>query len=189
MVYLQLHLLREKPSSGGQNPLRSLTEEGQLGIIGNRSTAIPKVMIFIKRGKPSRSKPTIKYEKPSKESRKCFNCGKKGHFSKECRSKTKSLISTLISDQTSKDEIFRLLELTHIESESTSSSSDHEIHQLNQLSSSSEPFRDSTSFSSPGIDLACRDSFCRNKTINVLSKQVNKQDELLLGLIDKRKQQ
>ncbi|KAK9989627.1 hypothetical protein SO802_029866 [Lithocarpus litseifolius] len=91
-----------------------------------------------------------------------------------------------ISDQTSKDEIFKLLELDHIESELTSSSSDHEIYQLNQ-SSDSKPSRDSESSSGPGIDLACRDSCCRNKTINVLSKQVSvlsKQEELLLDLIE-----
>ncbi|KAL0008661.1 hypothetical protein SO802_010163 [Lithocarpus litseifolius] len=69
---------------------------------------------FYKKGKSSRSK-----EKASEASEKCFRCGKEGHFSKECRSKAKSLINTLISDQTSKNEIFRLLELTHIESNST----------------------------------------------------------------------
>ncbi|KAK9988027.1 hypothetical protein SO802_028266 [Lithocarpus litseifolius] len=70
---------------------------------------------FCKKGKPSRSKSTGKYEKPTKVSGKCFKCGKKGLFSKECRSKAKSLINTLVSDQTSKDEIFKLLELDHIE--------------------------------------------------------------------------
>ncbi|KAK9984398.1 hypothetical protein SO802_033923 [Lithocarpus litseifolius] len=141
---------------------------------------------FYKKGKPSRSKFTGKYEKPTKASGKCFNYGKKGHFSIECRSKAKSLINTLVSDQTSKDEIFRLLNLDHIESDSTNSSNDHEIHQLNQ-SSSSKPSRDSESSSSPGIDFACRDSCCRNKTINVLNKQVSvlsKQEELLLDLIE-----
>ncbi|KAL0001511.1 hypothetical protein SO802_015292 [Lithocarpus litseifolius] len=105
---------------------------------------------------------------------------------KECRSKAKSFINTLVSDQTSKDEIFKLLELDHIENESTSSSSDNEIHQLNQ-SSSSEPSRDLDSSSGPSIGFACKDSCCRNKTINVLSKQISvlsKQEELLLDLIE-----
>ena len=39
-----------------------------------------------------------------------------------------------------KEEIFRLLELDHSESESPSSSSDNEIHQLDQSSSSRAPF-------------------------------------------------
>ncbi|KAL0015697.1 hypothetical protein SO802_002766 [Lithocarpus litseifolius] len=107
---------------------------------------------------------------------------KRTAISKECRSKVKSLINTLVSDQTSKYEIFRLLELTHIKSESTSSSSDHEIHQLNQ-SSSSEPFKDLDFFSGPRIDLACRDSCCRNKTINTLSV-LSKKDKLLVDLVE-----
>ncbi|KAL0001810.1 hypothetical protein SO802_015591 [Lithocarpus litseifolius] len=63
-------------------------------------------------------------------------------------------------------------ELDHIESESASSSSDHEIHQLNQ-SLSSEPSRASESSSGQDIGLACKDSCCRNKTMNVLSKQIS----------------
>ena len=63
-----------------------------------------------------------------KAARQCFNCGNKVHFRKECRNKAKSLINTLVSDQTSKEEIFKLLELDHIDSESSSTSSDQEIH-------------------------------------------------------------
>ncbi|KAL0001509.1 hypothetical protein SO802_015290 [Lithocarpus litseifolius] len=159
-----------------------LTEESKEDIkkaVQKDDEGLPIFDENLERGKPSRSKSTGKIEKPIKASGKCFNCGKRGHFSKECRSKAKSLINTLVSDQTSRNEIFKLLELDHIDSESTSSSSDHEIYQLNQ-SSSSEPFRDSDFSSSPRIDLACRESCCRNKTINVLSKQ----EELLLDLIE-----
>ena len=96
-----------------------------------------------------------------------------------CKQKAKVLINTLISDQTSKNEIFRLLELDHSDSESSSSSSDHEIHQIYQ--SSFEPSRASSS-SSSGLDIgmACKDSCCRNKTINVLSKH----EQLILDLIE-----
>ena len=112
----------------------------------------------------------------SKASGKCFNCGKRGHFRTECKQKAKALINTLVSDQPSKIEIFRLLEL---DSESSSSSSDHEIHQVYQ--SSSEPSRASSiSSSGPDIGMACKDSCCRNKTINVL----NKHEELILDLIE-----
>ena len=102
-------------------------------------------------------------------------CGKRGHYQKECKAKAKSLINTLISDQTSKEEIFKLLELDHLESESN----EEEKHQLYR--SSSEPSRVSSS-SSSGQDetLACKDSCCRNKTISVLSKQ----EEILLDLIE-----
>ena len=78
---------------------------------------------FYKKGKSKFTGKSI-----PKASRKCFNCGKRGHFRKECKVEAKSLINTLVSDQTSKDEIFKLLELDHTDSESSSSSSDHEIH-------------------------------------------------------------
>ncbi|XP_065624537.1 uncharacterized protein LOC136065363 [Quercus suber] len=122
---------------------------------------------FYKKGKSKSTGKPI-----PKASGKCFNCGKRGHFRKECKAKAKSLINTLVSDQTSKDEIFKLLELAHSESESSSS----EIRQIYE--SSSEFSRASSS----GLDepIPCMDSCCRNKTINVLSKQ----EELLLDLIE-----
>ena len=116
---------------------------------------------FYKKGKSKSTGKPI-----SKASGKCFNCGKRGHFRTECKQKAKALINTLMSDQTSKNEIFRLLELDHSESESSSSSSDHEIHKIYQ--SSSEPSKASSSSSSgPDIGMACKDSCYRNKTINV----------------------
>ena len=129
---------------------------------------------FYKKGKSKSTGKPI-----SKASRKCFNCGKRGHFRTECKQKAKALINTLVSDQTSKKQIFRLLELDHSDSESSSSSSDYTIHQIYQ--SSSEPSKASSSSSSgPDIGMACKDSCCRNKTINVLSKH----EELILDLIE-----
>ena len=129
---------------------------------------------FYKKGKSKSTGKPI-----SKELGKCFNCGKNGHFRSECKQKAKTLINTLVSDQASKNEIFKLLELDHSDSESSSSSSDHEIHQIYQ--SSSEPSRASSSSSSgPDIGMACKDSCCRNKTINVLSKH----EQLILDLIE-----
>ena len=56
---------------------------------------------------------------------------------------------------------------------------DHGIHQIYQ--SSSEPTRASSNSSSgPDIGMACKDSCCRSKTINVLSKH----EELILDLIE-----
>ncbi|XP_065623140.1 uncharacterized protein LOC136064801 [Quercus suber] len=54
---------------------------------------------FYKKGK---SKSTGKFI--PKASGKCYNCGKKGHFRKECKAKAKTLINTLVSDQAGKDE-------------------------------------------------------------------------------------
>ncbi|KAK9998170.1 hypothetical protein SO802_017773, partial [Lithocarpus litseifolius] len=109
----------------------------------------PKDGDYYKKGKPSRSKSTGKYEKIPKASGKCFSCGKRGHFRNECKDEAKTLINTLINDQPSKDKIFKLLELDHIEHESTNSSSDHEFYQP-----SSEPSRNSSSSSEPQINLA-----------------------------------
>ena len=78
---------------------------------------------FYKKGKSKSTGKPI-----SKASGKCFNCEKRGHFRTECKQKTKALINTLVTDQTSKDEIFKLLELDRSDSESSSSSSDHDIH-------------------------------------------------------------
>ena len=113
---------------------------------------------FYKKGKPKEPIPQA--------SGKCFNCGKKGHYKSECRAKAKSLINTLISDQPSKNEIFKLLELDRSDSESYSSASDSELRQLYR--SSSSPSSTSTS-SGPDDPTPCKDGCCR--TINVLSKQ------------------
>ena len=78
---------------------------------------------FYKKGK---SKSTGKFI--PKTSGKCFKCGKRGHFQKECKAKAKSLINTLVSDQASKEEIFKLLELDRSDSESPNSSSERENH-------------------------------------------------------------
>ncbi|XP_030945215.1 uncharacterized protein LOC115969671 [Quercus lobata] len=110
-----------------------------------------------------------------KTSGKCFTCGKKGNFQKECKAKAKTLINTLINDQTSKEEIFKLLELDHSESESSA----EEKCQLFRTSSETSRVS-SSSFSGTNEILACQDSCCINKTISVLSKQ----EELLLDLIE-----
>ncbi|KAM4109314.1 hypothetical protein ACB094_03G111500 [Castanea mollissima] len=60
-----------------------------------------KIDDFYKKGKTKESIPQA--------SSKCYNCGKKGHFKSECKAKAKFLINTLISDQPSKNEIFKLL--------------------------------------------------------------------------------
>jgi len=89
---------------------------------------------FYKKSKKSRDyhKANSKRKNPiqktfDKKNSKCYKCGKKCHFRNECKSKAKALINTLQGDQSSKEEIFRLLELNHSDSEFSNSSSDHEI--------------------------------------------------------------
>ena len=60
-----------------------------------------------------------------------------------------------------------------------SSNDEQEDHQLYRTSSDTTRASSSSSSSSDEI-LACKDSYCRDKTINVLSKQ----EELLLDLIE-----
>ena len=137
---------------------------------------------FYKKGKKSKDYHKVngkRKDSTQKASNKgeCYKCGKKGHYRNKCRSKAKTLIHTLVSDQTGKEEILKLLELDHSESESSRSSRDQEFYQLNQLSS---PRASLNTSSGPDASIACKDGCCRNKSINVLSTQ----EELLLDLIE-----
>ena len=76
--------------------------------------------------------------------------------------------------------MIKILELKSIDSE-LDSSSDNDIFRINQSFSSDYQSTSIESSSSPKIKLGCKDSFCQNKAINVLSKQ----EELLLDLIEK----
>ena len=140
---------------------------------------------FYKKNKKSRDyhKANSKKKNPTqktfdKKNSECYKCGKKVNFKNECRSKVKDLINNLQGDQTSKDEIFKLLELNHTDSESFNSSNDNEIFEINQSSSSRES---SNISSSPDIIIGYKDSCCKNKSNNVLTQP----EYLLLTLIDK----
>ncbi|KAK9994246.1 hypothetical protein SO802_023949 [Lithocarpus litseifolius] len=166
------HSKRKSEHKRPESPEKQYRKRTKARYYRKKEYSNPKDGDFYKRGKPSRSKSTGRYEKSSKASGKCFNCGKKGHFRHECKVEAKTFINTLINDQTSKDKIFRLLELDH---ESTSSSSDHDIYQ----SSSFETPRNYSSSSKPRINLACGDSCCKNKSISTL----NRKEESILDLI------
>ena len=102
-----------------------------------------------------------KYDKQKPGKRKCFNCGKFGHFSKDRHQKLGNLKNKLnmlnINDE-DQEELFRILETTTLfdsceEDFSSSSYSDYQSTETSDL---------------PNIKIGCRDSCCN--TVNVLSK-------------------
>ena len=173
MAYLPQPHPREnqgkKNTLGKEQPLsiieviRSPATSGE--IISIRKARNPKITIR------SIIKERFQHKKTfDKKHSECYKCGKKFHFRSECKSKAKALINILQGDQTNKDEIFKLLEHNHTDSELSSSSSDHEIFQMTQSSSSRES---SSISSSPDIRQLL--------SVNVHSQQ----EELLLTLIEK----
>ena len=116
-----------------------------------------------------------KYVKQRLGKGKYFNCGKSGHFSKDCKEKPgklKNKFNMLNIDDKGQEELFRILE-------SNNSSDSLE----DDFSSSSDSCYQSTDDSSDShnIKIGCRDSCCN--VINALTKS-EEDEKLIIQLIN-----
>ena len=118
-----------------------------------------------------------KYDKQSLSKGKCFNCGKPGHFSKDCNKKPgklKNKFNMLNIDNKDQEELFKILE--------SNNSSDSLEDDFSTSSSSSYQSADGSS-NSPNIKIGCRD-FCCNviNSVNTLTKG-EENEKLIIQLI------
>jgi hypothetical protein len=137
---------------------------------------------------------TVKPEGPSKIFRKhkrsktvkifkgrCFNCGKKGHYTDKCPNppnKLKNKINSVKIDEDDRNDLFRILQFQDY-SDSDSSYDDETI------SSDDSHYHSASESSSKDVfKIGCSKSCCESKFCNVTSKE-EEEENLLITLISK----
>ena len=113
---------RGNPNLERKVPLKDPIGKGQQpSIIESKSS---KLMISIRKENPNpQANPYPKHQENA-------STVEKKVILEQCKQKAKALMNTLVTNQTSKYEIFKLLELDHSDNESSSSSGDQEIPQI-----------------------------------------------------------